>query len=367
MRSRARPGAFATFVAACGLAGLSAPVALAADSVVVLRKVVGRVEVRPDPKGDWIAGSDGTTLPDNGRVRTGAAASVAFIFPDGSESRVAERAELVVHPDREKKQPSGVVLFFGRLWAKVAHRGEGSAGFEVKSANAVAGVRGTEFEVGVADDGSTRVIVSDGRVAVSADADDKEVDVGAGYEVEGDGQGHLRSRSKAGPDPKWATWFSERAKALEKRGVEVAKNLNGRLDRRRAKVEKLLAEQKSLRQEIERLERQAKMGRPAGTALKTKLEALERVTARIEDMKRRLDAAFGMFERWGEVAGAGRFPGAATLRAMSVDVGKIARDFADMIEEGTDLSEEGMEDMMEDMGKGKRDRPTRGADEELFR
>ncbi|MCB9653829.1 MAG: FecR domain-containing protein [Deltaproteobacteria bacterium] len=347
---------------------LSAPrVVRAEDSVVVLRKVVGRVEIRVDAKSAWVAGAEGRKVPDNGRVRTAAAASVELVFPDGSESRMAERAELIVHPDREKTKPSGVVLFFGRIWAKVAHRGEGSAGFEVRSANAVAGVRGTEFEVGVADDGSTRVIVSDGRVAVSADADDKEVDVGAGYEVEGDGQGRLKSRSKAGQDPKWASWFSARAKVLEKRGLEVAKNLNGRLDRRRDKVEKLLKAQKSLREAIERLEREAKMGRAVGPALKEKLAALERVTHRIEDMKRRLDAAFGMFERWGDVAGRGGFPGAKTLRAMAVDVSKIARDFADMIEEGTDLSEEGMEDMMEDMGKGKRDRPTQGADEELFR
>jgi hypothetical protein len=52
---------------------------------------------------------------------------------------------------------------------------------------------------------------------------------------------------------------------------------------------------------------------------------------------------------------------------MANDVSKIAADFADMIEEGTDLSEEGMNELMDDMSKGKKSGPGDSAADELFR
>ena len=60
-----------------------------------------------------------------------------------------------------------VSLMIGKLWAKIA---PGGVGYTVETANAVAGVRGTEFIVERSEK-RTRVAVAQGRVALSARAD----------------------------------------------------------------------------------------------------------------------------------------------------------------------------------------------------
>lgn len=57
-------------------------------------------------------------------------------------------------------------LALGRIWASVVHAVGGDSRFEVQTENAVAGVRGTAFEVEAAGDGSSAVRVYEGRVAV---------------------------------------------------------------------------------------------------------------------------------------------------------------------------------------------------------
>ena len=57
-------------------------------------------------------------------------------------------------------------LWLGRLWAKVAHRLGAGSRFEVKTGNAVAGVRGTSFAVLAHADLSSVVKVYTGTVGV---------------------------------------------------------------------------------------------------------------------------------------------------------------------------------------------------------
>ena len=265
-----------------------------------------------------------------------------------------------------KGEPNGVVLFFGRIWSKVSRASGKDDAFSVTSANAVAGVRGTEFEVGVADDGSARVIVQEGAVAVASDQSTDTTEINAGFEIESNTEGRLRSKKANPKDPDWDGWFSARARKLEKQGLEVAKDLDGRLNRRKAKLERLVREQKQLRKDIESLEQKKRMGAPVDQALRTKLARLEGVTARLVDMRARLRAQFGIFERWGRIARRGTIKNADQMAKMSENIRKIAADFADMIEEGTDLSEEGMHEMMEDMEKGDLGRPNKNAGDELF-
>ena len=285
------------------------------------------------------------------------------------EIRVRPKTEIIVRPAVEaKNKPSGVVLFFGRVWTKVVKGLGGKNRFEVESANAIAGVRGTEFEVGVADDGSTRVIVSEGRVGVTGD-DRGRSEVDAGYEVQSDGRGRLAQRRRVKADPGWDGWFARRARRLEKKGLQVARDLKSRLDRRRDKLERLVGEQRRLRKEIEALEANKGRGATVDDELEDRLSRLERVTERLVDMKTRLEAGFGMFERWGGLAQKG--VGGEALGRMAGDVEAIARDFADLFEEGTDLSQEGMEEMMQEMKDGptldpRKQKNPKNAKDELF-
>ncbi len=338
-------------LAALLCAPLCPAAAFAAGPVASVLSVDGDVKGRPPRSEAYGRLAKGDRLPYGSRLRTGDRGQATLRFEDGTEVKVRAKSEVLVRP-RPTKQASGVVLFFGRVWSKVVKSVGGQTSFEVESANAVAGVRGTEFEVGVADDGSTRVIVGEGVVAVEGDSVAKAVPISAGFAVESDSQGRLDKRRKAPARAKWDQWFAKRARILEKRGLKVARHLEGRLDKRKAKVQRLVEKQRDLRKEIEALERQRQAGADVEQQLQSKLQELQKVTARLEDMKDRLQAAFGMFERWGAVAEKGSMQGAEQVSALVADVSRAAREFADMIEEGTDLSEDGMNDMMDEMGKG---------------
>lgn len=347
---------------ALALAGLFwlGPMPASADTaerpVAKVLKVSGGVTGRPPKSEAYGRLEAGDRVPYGSRIRTDDTGKATLEFADGTKVRVRSKSEVLVRP-RPTKQASSVVLFFGRVWSKVVKSVGGKTSFEVESANAVAGVRGTEFEVGVADDGSTRVIVTEGLVGVGGDVGGKPTSIGAGYEVESNASGSLARRRKSRRNPGWKRWFSKRAKRLERRGLVVARDLRGRLDKRQAKVQRLVKRQRALRQAIERLERRRGGGEAVDEALQGKLEELEHVTARLEDMKDRLQATFGMFERWSEVAASGTMADSEQVGLLAQDVQRVAAQFADMVEEGTDLSEDGMHEMMDDMKKGGTLRP----------
>jgi hypothetical protein len=344
--------------------------ARADEATVLLEDLSGEVKIHaPDTKGaEFSPVSKGARLADGTRLRTGEGGEARLKFPDGSVSSVKASSEIIVRASGDPRaKPNGVVLSLGRLWSSVVKSG-GETSFEVRSANAVAGVRGTDFEVGVALDGSTRVVVKEGEVGVAGESDDERaVGVKGGNEVESSHQGRLDKVKKAAEKPDWDGWFSARAKAMEKTGMEVAKDLDGRLNRRKEKLKKLVGEQKTLRRQIEALEARKKHGEDVDRALEEKLAQLTRVTARLTDMKERLQGAFGLFARWGAMAKQGGMAESGAMSRMCDDVAKVAADFADMIEEGTDMSQEGMDDMMKDMRNGKSDRPNKNAGDELFR
>ncbi len=331
-------------------------------AVAVLASAKGDVKVRAAGASAYAAAAPGAKLASGARVKTEAGGEAKLEYPGGIVVDVKPGSELIVRVGAGGK-PSGATLFLGRVWSKVAKGAGGDTKFEVESANAVAGVRGTEFEVGVGLDGSTRVRVSEGEVGVASE-DDPAVGVKSGKEVESqDGKlGRLRS---ADADPDWDGWFGKSAARMEKAGLKVAQSLDGRLNRRKAQVDKLVAEQKKLRQQIVRLEAAGKRGEDVDAELKRTHAQMEKVTARLESMLARLQGAFGLFATWSNRAKG--LPDGAQIGAMAKDVEKIAADYADMIEEGTDQSQEGMDEMMDDMRKGKSDKPKQNAADELFR
>jgi ferric-dicitrate binding protein FerR (iron transport regulator) len=340
---------------------------MAAETSVRLAGAKGDVEVRGPKEKSFSAARSGSDIADGSRLKTGDDGEAQLKFPDGTESTVRAKSEIIVRAVASgSKEPNAVILFFGRLWSHAAKASGAGESYEVRSANAVAGVRGTKFEVGVADDGSTRVIVTEGAVGVGGD-DDKSgpVNVSSGYEIESNGEGRLAGSKKAAQDPDWDGWFSKRARELEKNGLAVARDLDGRLNERRAKLKRLVAEAKQYRQQIEQLEKQKKGGADVNAQLQETLGKLEKTTARLEDMKRRLEGAFGMFERWGDMANRGMMQGGGEMKKMVSDVQKMAAEFADMIEEGTDMSQEGMDDMMHDM-KNTKPKKQKSAKDELF-
>lgn len=137
-------------------------------------------------KGDVTAGvsADGKAEPTFARlkrgqelapgtvVKTGDGARAEITFGDGSVVRIGPSAELRVDgasfDGKSKEVKVDATLVAGQAWAKVSKLVGDDSKFQVKTQNAVAGVRGTVFRVNVERDEATVVKVYNGAVAVAA-------------------------------------------------------------------------------------------------------------------------------------------------------------------------------------------------------
>ncbi|MFH1812114.1 MAG: FecR family protein [Pseudomonadota bacterium] len=104
-------------------------------------------------------------------VRTLEDSRLELRFSDGSVMRMAATSTLQVNDAKVdvKKQERNVsaTLVAGKAWAKVSSMVSSDNKFEVKTENAVAGVRGTTFRINASEDKSTLIKVYAGAVAVS--------------------------------------------------------------------------------------------------------------------------------------------------------------------------------------------------------
>ncbi|MDH4162332.1 MAG: FecR family protein [Nitrospirota bacterium] len=154
---------FAFFLAAISLH--------ADDSQAVATMVDGKAYVYA--KG---AGKAGAVLRKNDRVqsnqeiRVGERSRVELRFPDGTIMRFAEksvvRMEDLSFDAKTQNKKVKVDMGGGKLWANVKKLVTSDSKVEVKTVNAVAGVRGTVYRVNVEDDNSAMIKVYDGSVYV---------------------------------------------------------------------------------------------------------------------------------------------------------------------------------------------------------
>lgn len=118
---------------------------------------------------DWKALSKGDTLTESDTVKTGAKARLELTMPDNSKVRFSERTTFRIDTllFKEEERSLGIKVLLGKVWAKAAKAKKGSR-FEIKTANAVAGVRGTTYRLDVNEDTSSMVRVYDGEVVVGS-------------------------------------------------------------------------------------------------------------------------------------------------------------------------------------------------------
>lgn len=113
----------------------------------------------------------GDRLAKDQEVRVGERSRIELRFPDGTVMRFSEKSSVKLN-DVYYNKASGdksvkVDLSLGKLWAKVKKLTTTDSRVEVKTTNAVAGVRGTVYRVNVEEDKSALVKVYDGAVSVS--------------------------------------------------------------------------------------------------------------------------------------------------------------------------------------------------------
>ena len=158
-------------VAVIMLTGFSAASAPAVDSAAVVTRLDGNASVFT--KG----GKAGTPLKKNDRiikgqeVKVGEKSRIELKYPDGTVMRFAERSTIkiddITYDGKTQSKKVKVDLGGGKLWANVKKLVTADSKVEVKTVNAVAGVRGTVYRVNVDEDNSAMVKVYDGSVAVA--------------------------------------------------------------------------------------------------------------------------------------------------------------------------------------------------------
>ncbi len=113
----------------------------------------------------------GDSLKRNDEVRVGDKSRIEIRFPDGTIMRLSEKSHLKMSEVKYDKQTESknmkVTLSLGKIWAKVKKLVTPDSSVEVRTTNAVAGVRGTVYRVNVEEDKSALVKVYDGTVYVA--------------------------------------------------------------------------------------------------------------------------------------------------------------------------------------------------------
>lgn len=116
---------------------------------------------------DWKPLSKGDALGAGDNVKTGAKSKLEIALPDGSKIRLSENTAFKVESllFTEEERGFGIKVIFGKIWSKAA-RFKKVSKFEIKTANAVAGVKGTTYRLDVNQDTSSLVKVYEGEVYV---------------------------------------------------------------------------------------------------------------------------------------------------------------------------------------------------------
>jgi len=160
------------------------------DAVVTMIKGTARSYEPGSTKGRSL--KKGDLVKRGQEVKVAKKSRLEIRFPDGTVMRLSEKSDLKMNELSFNKQTDDknvkVGLSVGKLWAKVKKLATPDSSVEVRTSNAVAGVRGTVYRVNVEEDKSALVKVYDGSVYVAnppRDASTTENNAAAPHEVSG--------------------------------------------------------------------------------------------------------------------------------------------------------------------------------------
>jgi hypothetical protein len=355
----ARPFIFALIALAPALASAQTTGKLTSASGAVFLKVEGGAE-KPAKVND--------TVPPGSILRTGPDGNCEVTFTDGSKLQLRPASQIALSATKRPAKKNSVMLFFGRMWSKVAKSASSDTNYEVSTTNAVAGVRGTEFETAVGDDGTARVRVTEGKVAVDSEEDPQEEIVDAGEEVEADEEGVDDETASKG-DGGWNEWDAAKKERARTQGVSIIKAITKSVNSRKAKLEALHKHKKEVESHRAKAEKRAKAGdKSALEEVKKHNEELAEIANAIADLGDSTASQFGYADHLADLAADPKFAmvDRKTLEAEAKNLRKVKSQFDKMVKEGTDLSMKGMDSMLDDMGKGKGSMKNDGSAKDIF-
>ena len=341
-------------IAICFLLILLPSGSVAQDLGGRLLTIKGRVWVQP-PGAEEFRARAGEQLPAGTHIRTGPDGQAEIELADGSTLVVRDRSSIQLSGiQRQKEKKTSLLIFFGRVWNKITRAVGKQARYEVHTPVLVAGVRGTQFEAGVGDDGSVRIVVADGVVEVAGDL--PAATLRRAQEIEADTQGVTPLR----PAPQrvnWYQWRLDKRDRLRSDGRRIVDSFTSRIDSRKAELSAFRSRQK----EIEALRDDALPAARQGDSaafeqVRQYNEELIVIADQIADLGDTAGSQFGLVNHFVELASDPGFQMVEGdyVQAEAARMLQIKKEFDQMIAEGTDISMEAMEKMLEEMSEGRR-------------
>lgn len=330
-------------------------VAQAADGTAgKLIKATGQVTLRAPGAATDSAGSAGASLVPGTLVKTGADGNAEVQFDDGTTLRLSPSSQISLSSTKRQAKKNTVLLFFGRLWSKVTPSKNGDTNYEVTTANAVCGVRGTQFETQVGDDGSVRMQVTEGKVAVGNQGESGEQLATPGQQVEATESGV--DKTEPTESGKYEDWQKQKRERLRTGGESIVKQQKQRIMSKKEKLEALRKRQDEIVAKRKQVEQRVRGGDSAAIPELKKLnQELAQLSDAIAALGDEAQASFGLVDHFADLAGDPRFKMVSRkyIEAEAASLRRVKADLDKMVAEGTDMSIESMDKMLDDMSKGK--------------
>lgn len=328
--------------------------ALAGGTGGRLVAVSGTVWIQ-EPGADETRARAGEELAPGTIIRTDTDGQAEVTLEDGSIMVVQSNSSVVLSGiKRQQRKKTSILIFFGRIWNKVSRKLGERASYEVNTPIVVCGVRGTDFEAAVGDDGSVRIRVDQGIVYVTDEGHDETVNAGEEIESDPDGIGEVKV---AEDRPDWKQWQSRKRERVRQQGRDIIDKFKERILSRKEKLERLRTRQKEIELKRKAAEERARAGDPdAIEEIRRYNQQLVSIADDIADLGDAAGSQFGLVDHFADLAIDPRFQmiDGKYVEAEAASMKRIKAMFDEMIAEGTDISMEAMEKMLQEMSKGQR-------------
>ncbi len=339
------------------------PGAIARENQEPLGKITslkGRFDIKKKDSRVWVDAVTGMDVFYGDAVRTGDLSEGTITFVDESFVKVHANSQIVMNTiisPLEKK--NSILMFFGRVWSKVSRKALHRKLFEVQTPTAVCGVRGTDFETGAYEDGTTLVQVNTGKVTI-----DNEIHQETVYENQGAQLSYeaRKIRVEPGYQPDWEQNDAQGRKNLFADGEKYGGYVHTEIYERRDRLKDMVARTTALSEHKQNLAVVAETARDEGdnAAYEARLAEIEAINRELGDLNKRiayaggrLECQFGLFSHYGYLAKhpelSKHFNGREFILKELDNIEMIQAEFNTMIEEGMKMSMEDMDDMMEEM------------------
>lgn len=193
-------------------------------------------------------------------IITGADGEAALRLNGGHVITIRENTQFVVNETGpEKDSPNSCMVYYGLVYVRSAPGKRVRTSLMIQTPTAVAGVRGTEFGLAVAPDGSARFAVEGGVIDVATDEGAKTAEVTMMQEltIEAEDNAQLQPVPYSPGQRSLEDWRAERMNRILSNPIPVAKRLSANMSVGIKRGERLLRESNTLADEIIKLSNEA--------------------------------------------------------------------------------------------------------------